>query len=123
MDTNKLAAVIEGVLFATGDAVSVEKLAEITESTKAEVEKASEKLASEYEASNRGITLAHVDSKLQLCTKTELYPYLAEVAKTKKEYKLTDALLETLSIVAYKQPVTKLQVESIRGVYSDHAVN
>ena len=123
MDVNKLAAVIEGVLFATGDAVSVEKLAEITESTKAEIEKASEQLQSDYEAEGRGIMLTHVDSKLQLCTKSELYPYLSDVAKIKKDYKLTDIMLETLSIVAYKQPVTKLQVESIRGVNSDHAVN
>ena len=123
MDINKLAAVIEGVLFATGDAVSVEKLAEITESTKAEIEKASEQLQSDYEAEGRGIMLTHVDSKLQLCTKSELYPYLSDVAKIKKDYKLTDIMLETLSIVAYKQPVTKLQVESIRGVNSDHAVN
>ncbi len=123
MEINKLAAVIEGVLFATGEAVSTDKLCEIAECSKDEISEAAEKLEKEYASAKRGIMLVHVDSKLQLCTKTELYPYLASVAKNKKDYKLTDTQLETLSIVAYKQPVTKLQVEAIRGVNSDHAVN
>ena len=52
-----------------------------------------------------------------------MYEYLIRVAKQPKKYILTDVLLETLSIIAYKQPVTKLEVEKIRGVKSDHAVN
>ena len=56
-------------------------------------------------------------------TKKETYEYLIRVAKQPKKYVLTDVLLETLSIIAYKQPVTKLEVEKIRGVKSDHAVN
>ena len=59
----------------------------------------------------------------QMCTKKETYEYLIRVAKQPKKYVLTDVLLETLSIIAYKQPVTKLEVEKIRGVKSDHAVN
>ena len=58
-----------------------------------------------------------------MCTKKEMYEYLIRVAKQPKKYVLTDVLLETLSIIAYKQPVTKLEVEKIRGVKSDHAVN
>ncbi|MBQ8956381.1 MAG: SMC-Scp complex subunit ScpB [Lachnospiraceae bacterium] len=123
MDIKELKPVIEGVLFATGDAVAIEKLAEITESEKEDVVKAVSELATDYETSERGIMLTHVEDKVQLCTKTELYPYLAKIAKNKKDYQLTDIQLETLSIVAYKQPVTKLQVEAIRGVNSDHAVN
>ncbi|MBQ9605708.1 MAG: SMC-Scp complex subunit ScpB, partial [Lachnospiraceae bacterium] len=94
-----------------------------TESEKEDVVKAVSELATDYETSERGIMLTHVEDKVQLCTKTELYPYLAKIAKNKKDYQLTDIQLETLSIVAYKQPVTKLQVEAIRGVNSDHAVN
>ncbi|MBR1524589.1 MAG: SMC-Scp complex subunit ScpB [Lachnospiraceae bacterium] len=123
MDIKELKPVIEGVLFATGDAVAIDKLAEITESEKEDVVKAVSELATDYETSERGIMLTHVEDKVQLCTKTELYPYLAKIAKNKKDYQLTDIQLETLSIVAYKQPVTKLQVEAIRGVNSDHAVN
>ncbi len=123
MEITELKALIEGVLFATGDAVSLDKLAEIAETGKDEITAASEELIKEYEDPSRGIEIVHVDDKLQLCTKTDLYPYLVKVAKNKKDYKLTDVQLETLSIIAYKQPVTKLQVEAIRGVNSDHSVN
>lgn len=123
MEKTKLKAVIEGVLFAVGDAVACEKIAEITECTKEEVLEAFEELSKDYEKEERGIETARIEDKLQLCTKPDLYPYLAKVAKNKREYQLTDVQLETLSIVAYKQPVTKLQVESIRGVNSDHAIN
>ena len=123
MDNTELKAVIEGVLFATGDAVSIDKLAEITECDKGAVNEAAKELASDYEKAERGIELTHVEDKLQLCTKAELYPYLTKIAKNKREYQLTDVQLETLSIVAYKQPVTKLQIEAIRGVNSDGAVS
>ena len=58
-----------------------------------------------------------------MCTRGDLYEYLIRVAKTPKKYALTDTLLETLSIIAYKQPVTRLDVEKIRGVNSDHAIS
>ena len=58
-----------------------------------------------------------------MCTKKETYEYLIRVATQPKKHALTDILLETLSIIAYKQPVTKLEIEKIRGVKSDHAVN
>ena len=58
-----------------------------------------------------------------MCTKKEMYDYLIRVAKQPKKYTLTDVLLETMSIIAYKQPITKIEVEKIRGVKSDHAVN
>ena len=58
-----------------------------------------------------------------MCTKKEMYEYLIKIAKQPRKFVLTDVLLETLSIVAYKQPVTKLEIEKIRGVKSDHAVN
>lgn len=123
MEISELKPVIEGVLFATGDAVAMDKLAEIAECETDEVAAAAEVLAEELKNSDRGIMLIHVEDKLQLCTKTELYPYLSKLTKTRKDVVLTDVQLETLSIVAYKQPVTKLQVENIRGVNSDHAMN
>ena len=58
-----------------------------------------------------------------MCTRTRLYENLMRVAAAPKKHRLTDVMLETLSIVAYKQPVTRLEVEKIRGVKSDHAVN
>lgn len=67
--------------------------------------------------------LSNLKMRFQMCTKTQMYEYLIRVAKQPKKYVLTDVLLETLSIIAYKQPVTKLEIEKIRGVKSDHAVN
>ena len=77
----------------------------------------------QYDAENRGIRIIELDNAFQMCTKKEMYEYLIRVAKQPKRYVLTDVLLETLSIIAYKQPVTKLEIEKIRGVKSDHAVN
>ena len=63
------------------------------------------------------------ENAYQMCTRGDMYEYLLKVAKTPKKYVLTETLLETLSIIAYKQPVTKLDIERIRGVNCDHAVN
>ena len=76
-----------------------------------------------YAKKDRGIRILELENSFQLCTKKEMYEYLIRIAKQPKKYVLTDVLLETLSIIAYKQPVTKLEVEKIRGVKSDHAVN
>ena len=76
-----------------------------------------------YDAQDRGVRIIELDNSFQMCTKKEMYEYLIRVAKQPKRYVLTDVLLETLAIIAYKQPVTKLEIEKIRGVKSDHAVN
>ena len=77
----------------------------------------------QYQKNDRGIQLIEMDGAVQMCTKQELYEYLIRVAKQPKRHVLTDVLLETLSIIAYKQPITRLEVEKIRGVSCAHAVN
>lgn len=76
-----------------------------------------------YEKEDRGIHIIELDNAFQMCTKKETYEYLIRIAKQPKRHVLTDVALETLSIIAYKQPITKLEIEKIRGVKSDHAVN
>ena len=76
-----------------------------------------------YEKEDRGIHIIELDNAFQMCTKKETYEYLIRIAKQPKRHVLTDVDLETLSIIAYKQPITKLEIEKIRGVKSDHAVN
>lgn len=76
-----------------------------------------------YQEENRGIQIIEMDHSYQLCTKREYYDTLINIVKQPQKIVLTDVLLETLSIVAYKQPVTRLEIEKIRGVKSDHAVN
>ena len=82
-----------------------------------------EDMKAEYDEKECGITLMELEDSFQMCTKAEMYEYLIKIAKTPRKYVLTDTLLETLSIVAYKQPVTRAEIEKIRGVSCDHAVN
>ena len=69
------------------------------------------------------MSIIELDGSYQMCTKPRMYEYLIKIAKQPKKRVLSDVLLETLSIIAYKQPVTKAEIEKIRGVSSDHAVN
>ena len=80
-------------------------------------------LMDRYEAEDRGIKIIELGDSFQLCTKPETYEYLIKVAAQPKKQVLTDVLLETLSIIAYKQPITKQEIEGIIGVSCDHAVN
>ena len=123
MEIEKLQSAIEAILFTMGDSVELEKLASAIGHDEETTRKLIHNMMDKYEADDRGIRIIELDHAYQLCTKKEMYEYLIRVAKQPKRYVLTDVLLETLSIIAYKQPVTKLEIEKIRGVKSDHAVN
>ncbi len=123
MEEKKIMAVVEAVLFAMGDSVELSSLSHVLEKPEEEIREVIAKMNQRYKKADRGIYIAELEDAVQLCTKPGLYEYLIKVAKAPQKYALTDALLETLSIIAYKQPVTKLEVEKIRGVSCDHAVN
>ncbi|MCR4908291.1 MAG: SMC-Scp complex subunit ScpB [Lachnospiraceae bacterium] len=123
MEQDKLEAVIEAVLFTMGSAVEIKRLAEVTGEEEAAVEQAVAGLKKKYEKRNSGLMLIMLENAVQLCTKSELFEYLVKVARVPKNYVLSDTAIETLSIIAYKQPVTRLQIEHIRGVDCSHAVN
>ncbi len=123
MEIEKLQSAIEAILFTMGDSVELEKLASAIGHDEETTRKLIHNMMDKYEAADRGIRIIELENAYQLCTKKEMYEYLIRVAKQPKRYVLTDVLLETLSIIAYKQPVTKLEIEKIRGVKSDHAVN
>ena len=76
-----------------------------------------------YDAEDRGIQIIEIDNSFQMCTKAQMYESIVKIAHVPKKHVLTDVMLETLSIVAYKQPITRLAVENIRGVKCDHAIN
>lgn len=115
--------IIEAILFAMGDSVELTKIAAAIEHDENTTRKMIRQMMDKYEAEDRGVRIVELDGSYQMCTKTELYDYLIRIAKQPKKFILTDVQLETLSIIAYKQPVTKLEIEKIRGVKSDHAVN
>ena len=123
MEQKKLKSIIEAILFTLGSAVEIKKLAEVAGVSIKEVNDAAAELEKKYAKEDSGVMLIHLEDSLQLCTKTELYDYLVKVANAPRTYHLSDSVLETLSIVAYKQPVTRLQIEHIRGVSSSHAVD
>ena len=123
MTNKEYKAVIKAILFTMGESVELEKIANTIELDAKETKKILEDLQNEYNTSDRGITIIELDGSYQMCTKTDMYEYLIKIAKQPKKRVLTDVLLETLSIIAYKQPITRVEIEKIRGVSCDHAVN
>lgn len=123
MERQKAEAVIEAILFTMGESVEVSRLAEVIEEDVKTTKKILQEMKEKLDQENRGISIIELEDAYQMCTKGEMYEYLLKIAKTPRKYVLTDALLETLSIIAYKQPITRLDVEKVRGVNSDHAVN
>ena len=87
------------------------------------VEKIIVSMMDNYSKEERGIKLIKLDDSYQLCTKNEYYDVLSKIVNMPKKHSLTDSLMETLSIVAYKQPVTRQEIEAIRGVSCVHAIN
>lgn len=123
VEINRLESAIETILFTMGDSVELGKIASAIEHDEETTRKIVHQMMDKYQAEDRGIQIVELEDSFQLCTKKQNYDYLIRIAKQPRRYVLTDVLLETLSIIAYKQPVTKLEVEKIRGVKSDHAVN
>ncbi len=123
MEIEKLQGIIEAILFTMGESVELSKIAAVTGHDENTARKIIYNMMDKYEREDRGVRIIELDNSFQMCTKREMYEYLIQIARQPKKYVLTDVLLETLSIVAYKQPVTKLEIEKIRGVKSDHAVN
>lgn len=119
----KLEAIIEAILFTMGNSVELPRIAAAIEHDEETTKRLLHTMMDHYQEEDRGIQIIELDNSFQMCTKKEMYEYLIRVANTPKKQVLTDVLLETLSIIAYKQPVTKMEIEKIRGVKSDHAVN
>lgn len=117
-------AVVEAVLFTMGRSVEVRQLAAAIGQDRETARRAVERLKARYDKSRScGMQIIALEDSYQMCTKAKYYDNLIRVASTPKKQVLTEVMLETLSIIAYKQPVTKLEIEKIRGVKSDHAVN
>ena len=123
MNIKELEAVIEAILFTMGEAVEVERIAAAVKHDEDTIRRLIRNMMTRYEESDRGIHIIELDGSFQLCTRPEMYEYLIKVAHVTKKHVLTDVMLETLSIIAYKQPITRLEIEKIRGVKCDHAVN
>ncbi len=112
-------AVIESLLFVSGDGLSILHIAEILEMPESEIKEHIDKLKEFYKTNKRGLQIVEYDGYIQLKTPEENFLYVAKLAESKRKQPLSAAALESLSIVAYHQPVTRNSVEFIRGVNSD----
>lgn len=119
-DNKELTQVIEGILFVSGQGVEIADIAEKLEIDKKKVEKTIEELKQKHE--NDGINIITYKTAVQMCSNPKYADDIATVLNPIREKQLTKAALETAAIIAYKQPITKTEIEEIRGVNSDYAV-
>ena len=122
-EKKKIFAKTEAILFALGNSVQISKLCEVFELNERSLMPILEEMQKKYEDEERGIEMIFLEGSVQLGTKKETYECLTKIAKIPAKYTLTDTVLETLSIIAYKQPVTRAEIEKIRGVSCDHAIS
>lgn len=122
MRLSELESVVEALLFIAGDAVPLTTIAQTIELDKATTKAVVLSLAKKYEAEKRGLRVVEINGAYQMCTAAECFEYIRNMYKSPHKQGLTQALLETLAIVAYKQPVSRAQVEEIRGVSSEKAL-
>ena len=120
---DEVEAAIEALLFTMGEAISAEAIGAVIGHDKATVIRLVHHLMDRYQNEKRGIRIIELDGSFQMCTSPEMYDYVIKLTHQPKKQVLTDVMLETLAIVAYKQPVTKAEIEQIRGVSCSHAIN
>lgn len=123
MTEQQVENIIEGILFASGEPVEVAKLAQTLEMPKQEVRAVADHLMHRYEDREGGLCILKLEDSYQMCTNPAYGNYISLALQKKKKPVLSPAALEVLSIVAYKQPVTKAYVEQVRGVESSNVVN
>ena len=118
----ELAKIIEAILFVSGEPVQLGAVARALEVTELEVSAAADELASDYDYNRRGICLKRFGSHIQLSTRPDYAPQSEKLLQPIQKQSLSQAALETLAVVAYKQPVTRLDIEAVRGVKCDYSV-
>lgn len=122
METNKIKGIIESILFAAGREVKIAELMSALELSSDEIIGIVESMKLEYEKENRGIQIINIDGSYQLCTKKENYEYIYPIFDKRSKPNLSQAAIETLSIIAYNPRITRAEIEAIRGVNSDGTI-
>ena len=122
MNHNDLVSIIEAILFVAGEPVMLQDIQKNLDVTQLEVVQAVDLLESQYNEKQRGIFLKRFGSHIQLATKVEYAPYVERMLQPVQKQSLSHAAMETLAVVAYRQPVTRLDVELVRGVKCDYSI-
>ncbi len=123
MDKSNIKSIIESILFLSGEAVEVTRLTEILEVKEQDIHNSIEAINHLYQEHNSGIWIAQIDDAYQMCTVPSSAAYIEKFLQKPSKKKLTLPIIETLAIIAYSQPITKVQIADIRGVRSDHTIN
>ena len=119
---SELSKILEAILFVSGEPLQIAALANALEVTELEVSAAADELASDYDYHRRGICLKRFGTHIQLSTRADYAPQIEKLLQPIQKQSLSQAALETLAVVAYKQPVTRLDIEAVRGVKCDYSV-
>lgn len=119
---NSLKSAIEALLFASGEPLSLQDLVNHLEEKSKTLEIVIEEMMEEYESLNRGIKIICIKGSYQLVTKAENSDYIQKLLKKNKRQSLSQASIESLAIIAYKQPITRIDIDEIRGVKSESAL-
>lgn len=114
---------IEAILFANGSPVELNQIANAIEQSSEETKKLILKLKNEYNKENRGFSIIENNDKFQISTSTNYYDIIKKVYEKPVKNELTSTMMETLAIIAYKQPITKSEIDEIRGVSSNSPIN
>lgn len=122
MENRKLKSIIEALLFTWGDPLELKDIASIIEKEESQVEKLLEEMISEFDYNRRGIRIMKINNSYQLSTRPEHFEWIKKLSSPKFTKSLSNAALETLSIIAYRQPIIKSDIEAIRGVRCDKAI-
>lgn len=122
MEINKSKGVIEAILFAAGREVKITELMSALEASSEEVITLVESMKEDYKNENRGLQIVNVGEAYQLCTKQEYYEYLYTIFDKRNKPNLSQAVIETLAIIAYNPKITRAEIEAIRGVNSDGTI-
>ena len=122
MEQADIPKVVEAILFVSGEPVEVAELERALEVTTLELSAALDELESGYDRERRGLRLLRFGSHVQLGTRSEYAPYIEELLQPVQKQTLSQAVMETLAVIAYKQPVTRAEIEAVRGVKCDYSV-
>lgn len=122
MELEKAESIIEAMLFSTGGIITIKDIMNIVELGSEDIEKIMQKMRAKYNAKNSGIELIKIEDGYQLCTKKELYEYIIPLFDNRSKPSISNAALETLSIIAYNPKITRSEIDAIRGVNSDGTI-
>ncbi|HHY70671.1 MAG TPA: SMC-Scp complex subunit ScpB [Thermoanaerobacterales bacterium] len=123
MDLQKVMGIIEGILFISGNPINIDEISNTLDITNEQVLKCIEQLQHDYDKPCHGLMISKVGQRIRMTTKPEIFPYIETIFKPKIKAQLSKAALETLAIIMFKQPVTRAEIEEIRGVNSERALS